>query len=59
MTIEPVPTPGGPALIPPQPPFDPPIKEPEPDRLPEDNPIPNPDETDGLPKWSAGDRPVG
>lgn len=34
--------------VPPMPPdVDPPIKEPEPDRLPDEDPIPNPDENDG------------
>jgi hypothetical protein len=35
------PDPGPPPIIPP----DPPIKEPEPDRLPDEEPLPNPDET--------------
>jgi hypothetical protein len=52
MHIEPVPTPGDPG-IPPIPPFvDPPVKEPEPDRLPDEEPLPNPDENDNPPKWN-------
>ena len=35
------PDPGPPPIIP----SDPPIKEPEPDRLPDEEPLPNPDET--------------
>jgi hypothetical protein len=58
MTIEPVPLPGGPTV----PPFpgitDPPVKEPEPDRLPDEEPLPNPDENDNPPKWSCTDRPA-
>jgi hypothetical protein len=37
LPVEPVPPP----IIPP----DPPVKEPEPDRLPDEEPLPNPDET--------------
>ena len=38
--------------VPPMPPdVDPPIKEPEPDRLPDEEPIPNPDENDGPAKY--------
>jgi hypothetical protein len=58
MHIEPVPTPGGPPM---PPDVVPPIKEPEPDRLPDEEPLPNPDENDKPPKWnlasSAGQAP--
>lgn len=53
MAIEPVPAPGGPTSVPPfQPIVDPPVKEPEPDRLPDEDPVPNPDENDSPPQWN-------
>ena len=51
MSIEPVPVPGGPGAPPFPPVTDPPVKEPEPDRLPDEEPLPNPDENDNPPKW--------
>jgi hypothetical protein len=52
MNIEPAPLPDDPTA----PPFpgmpDPPIKEPEPERLPDEVPLPNPDENDNPPKWN-------
>lgn len=47
----------GPGSIPDLPPIDkptPPIREPEPDRLPDENPGPNPDENDDPPKRLRG-----
>lgn len=52
MHIEPVPVPDGPTTPPFPPVTDPPIKEPEPDRLPDEEPLPNPDENDSPPKWN-------
>jgi hypothetical protein len=52
--IEPVPGygPGSNGPVPPIPPdVDPPIKEPEPDRLPDEEPVPNPDENDNPAKY--------
>lgn len=45
-TGTPDPIPGVPPLGQP----DPPIKEPEPDRLPDENPVPNPDENQNPPQ---------
>lgn len=52
--VEPVPGygPGSNGPVPPMPPdVDPPIKEPEPDRLPDEEPVPNPDENDNPAKY--------
>lgn len=45
-----IPTEPTPIPTPPTPvPLVPPIKEPDPDRLPDEEPVPNPDENDDLP----------
>lgn len=50
MTLIPVePVPGPVPPIAPQPDI-PPVREPEPPTLPDDLPLPNPDENDGIPK---------
>lgn len=53
-SMEPVPgyEPGPGRPVPPIPPdVDPPVKEPEPDRLPDEEPVPNPDENDRPAKY--------
>ena len=53
MPIEPTPLPGQPVPVPPMSPdIVPPVKEPEPERLPDEDPAPNPDENDRPPKWN-------
>lgn len=52
MTPVPGHDPGAGRPVPPMPPdIDPPIKEPEPDRLPDEEPMPNPDENDRPAKY--------
>ena len=51
MAIEPIP--GSTPTVPPMPPnIVPPVKEPEPDRLPDEEPLPNPDENDRHVRWN-------
>ena len=53
LPVDPVPGPGTTGPIPGGPPIgqpDPPIKEPDPDRLPDEEPVPNPDETPDPPQ---------
>ena len=55
MNSDPMPgtDPGKGMPMPPVPPnFVPPVQEPEPDRLPDEEPLPNPDENDGPSKWA-------